>query len=374
MTQKLQSFKTGRSLKIGMISSIIERVPPEKYGGTERVVYTLTEELVKRGHEVTLFATADSKTSAELVSTYPRALRKAKVNDLYGLNVWTTLNIGLAYAQHQQFDIIHDHTDPFGAALANLVDIPVVLTKHGPFSSEYKKLFTTFQKPYLVSISDSQAKNVSDLNYMGTVYNGLKMDHYPFSQKNRGYLLFVGRISMEKGVHHAIKAAQILNLPLIIAAKLDRVDIPYFKEYIEPQLSEQIVWVGEVDEKERNQLMSHALAFLHPVTWPEPFGLTLIESMACGCPVIAFDMGSIPEIVANGKTGFVVKDVDEMVEAVSNIGKISRRTCREYSLDNFNEQRMTDGYEDVYYEILDKSKRPTLPKPPVYYYAQKTDS
>ncbi len=368
MVYNKQSVRIGKSLRIGMIAPIAERVPPEKYGGTERVIYTLTEELVKRGHEVTLFATGDSKTSARLVSVYPQSLREAKVSDPYGLNVWTTLNVGLAYSRHKEFDVIHDHTDHYGAALANLIETPVVITRHGAFSAEYKKLYKTFQKPYVVSISDAQAKNITDTNYLGTVYNGLKMDHYPFSAKDQGYLLFVGRISIEKGVHYAIQAAQSLQLPLIIAAKLDRVDVPYFKEYIEPQLSEQVVWVGEVNEKERNQLMSHALAFLHPVTWSEPFGLTLIESMACGCPVIAFNKGSIPEILVSGKTGFIVDDTDEMVEAVLNINKISRKMCRDYALENFNEQRMTESYEEIYYEILHQSKRPTISKPPTYYY------
>jgi len=159
---------------------------------------------------------------------------------------------------------------------------------------------------------------------------------------------------MEKGVHYAIVAAQHLGLPLVIAAKIDPLDLPYFKTYIEPNLSEQIQWVGEVDEAKRNQLMSKAMAFLHPVTWPEPFGLTLIESMACGCPVVAFNKGSIPELVVNGKTGFVVSDVEEMVDAILNIDKIKREDCRSHALANFSAKKMADGYESAYLKILDK--------------------
>lgn len=187
---------------------------------------------------------------------------------------------------------------------------------------------------------------------MGTVYNGLEMQDYSFSSAHDGYLLFVGRISMEKGVHHAIEVAQYLDKELIIAAKLDSVDMSYFQEYVGPRLSDQIRWVGEIDEEERNRLMSRAMAFLHPVTWPEPFGLTMIEAMACGCPVIAFNHGSIPEIVLNGQTGFVVDNTDQMVTAILNIEKIDRVFCRKYALDYFNAQRMADGYEKLYYEIL----------------------
>ena len=189
-------------------------------------------------------------------------------------------------------------------------------------------------------------------NYAGTVYNGLAMEDYPFSDKDEGYLLFVGRISMEKGVHFAIEVAQYLNLPLTIAAKLESIDMPYFQEYVGPRLSDQIKWVGEVEEEERNKLMSKALCFLHPITWREPFGLTMIEAMACGCPVVAFNKGSIPEIIKDGETGYVVNDVDEMIEAVKKIKSISRAKTRDYALKNFNSKIMAKGYERVYKEVI----------------------
>ncbi len=339
-------------MRIAQIAPIVERVPPKKYGGTERVIHALTEELVRRGHEVTLFASGDSITSATLKSVYPKSLREAKLKDIYATNTWSLLNIGTAYAMQNEFDIIHDHTGFLGIATANIANTPVVMSMHGPLQPETRQIFTAFRKPRLVTISDSQSRPAPGLNYAGRVYNGLAMDEYPFSETHDGYLLFVGRISLEKGVHFAIEAAQELNLPLIIAAKLEPVDKPYFQEYIEPRLSENIKWIGEVSESDRNMLMSKAICLLQPVTWREPFGLVLIEAMACGCPVVAFDKGSIPELVQNGKTGYVVEDLESMLDALKNIHTISRSYCREYALENFSAKKMADEYEAVYREIL----------------------
>jgi glycosyltransferase involved in cell wall biosynthesis len=342
-------------MRIAQIAPIIERVPPKKYGGTERVVHALTEELVKRGHEVTLFASGDSVTSAKLESVYPKSLREAKLKDMYGSNIFSLASIGLAYQMQKEFDIIHDHNSYLSLPAANLSQTPVVMTMHGPFTPEVRKIFQLLRNPYIVTISDSQSYPAPNLHYAGTVYNGLAMEEYPYSAEHDGYLLYVGRISMEKGVHFAIETAQQLNLPLIIAAKLDPVDKPYFHEYVEPRLTEDVKWIGEVDEAERNRLMSRAKCFLHPVTWREPFGLTLIEAMACGCPVVAFDKGSIPEIIKTGQTGFVVQDLDAMLDAVDNISTIDRSYCRKYALEFFSAKRMTDGYEEIYKKILSKA-------------------
>lgn len=339
-------------MKIAQIAPIIERVPPKKYGGTERVVHALTEELVKRGHGVTLFASGDSITSATLVSVYPKALREAKLRDLYGLNIWTLLNIGIAYERQKDFDIIHDHTGYLGLPLANIATTPTVITLHGPITPDNRRLFGKLRRPHLVTISNAQAQPAPDLHYAGAVYNGLPMEDYPFSDGHDGYLLFVGRISPEKGVHKAIEVAQYLDLPLIIAAKLESVDQRYYNEYVGPYLTDQVRWIGEVTETDRNRLMSRAMAFLHPAMWREPFGLTLIEAMACGCPVVAFARGSIPEIVAHERTGFVVFDVEDMIDAVARIDKIKRADCREYALKYFSAERMTDGYLEIYDKIL----------------------
>ncbi|MDB5224510.1 MAG: hypothetical protein JWO43_132 [Candidatus Adlerbacteria bacterium] len=339
-------------MKIAQIAPIVESVPPKKYGGTERVIHALTEELVKRGHDVTLFASGDSVSSAKIESVYPRSLREARMPDLYGTNTWTLLNIGLAYELQDEFDIIHDHTAPMSLPAANIATTPVVATMHGAFNRTNRKLFQTLRGPSIVTISQSQVYAAPDINHAGTVYNGLSMEHYPFSDTHDDYMLYVGRISMEKGVHFAIEVAEQLDMKLIIAAKVDPQDQNYFKTYIEPRLSDRIRWIGEVDEAERNQLMSKAKCFLHPVTFREPFGLTLIEAGACGCPVVAFDRGSIPEIIKTGITGFVVDDVEAMIDAVNAIAQIDRAACRAHVLENFSAKKMTDGYEEIYKKLL----------------------
>lgn len=350
-------MKESRFLKIAQVAPLIEPVPPKKYGGTERVVSALTEELVNRGHKVTLFASGDSKTSAKLVSVYPRSLREAKIKDLYGVNDLALLNTGIVYKNQDEYDIIHDHNSPLSLPIANNSNIPVVITIHGAFTATSRLLYSAFNNPKFICISKSQASSGRNIEIEDVIYNGLKMENYPFSRESGGYMLFVGRISMEKGVHHAIEVSQILNIPLIIAAKLDVRDIQYFKEYIEPALSEgYIKWIGEVDEEERNRLMSKAVCMLHPVIWREPFGLTMIEAMACGCPVIGFNKGSIPEIIDHGKTGFVVNDIDEMIDSVLNIGSIDRAECRKHVLKNFNVAKMADKYEEIYFRILEKGE------------------
>jgi glycosyltransferase involved in cell wall biosynthesis len=347
MSASVAARHDGGAVRIAQIAPIIERVPPTKYGGTERVVSALTEELVRRGHEVTLFATGDSITSATLASIYPRALREAKLKDVYGSNVWSLFNIGKAYERQDEFDIIHDHSGFISLPTANLATPPVIMTCHGPFTPENRHIYRELRRPYLVTISNAQA-TVPGLHYAGTVYNGLDLEPYPFSEENDGYLLFVGRISPEKGLHIAIQIALNVNMPLIIAAKLDESDRAYFTQYVEPFLSKKITWIGEVDEEERNQLMSRAFCMIHAATWREPFGLTLIEAMACGCPVLGTNMGSIPELIAHGTSGFVLDTVEEMIDAVFEVEKLSRRACRAHVLERFTTKQMTDGYEELY--------------------------
>lgn len=333
----------------------MERVPPKKYGGTERIIYHLTEELVKRGHEVTLFASGDSQTSARLVPAVPRALRDMpEEKDVYGFNINSMLNIGRAYVMQDEFDVIHDHNPHMGLPTANLAHTPVVMTWHGPYGPDIRRYFTALPGPTLVSISNSQARLAEGLTFARTVYNGLPMGRYPFSGSPQEYLLFVGRIDREKGVHFAMDAAVRLGRRLVIAAKLDA-GVPHIKQYFDSEIAPRLnahptllKWVGEVDEGERNELMKNALCLLHPVTWPEPFGLVLIEAMACGTPVVAFNQGSIPEVVQHGKTGFVVEDVEGMVAAIRKIGDIDRGWCRQWALENFSVERMADGYEEVY--------------------------
>lgn len=347
-------------MKIAQIAPIIERVPPKKYGGTERVVYALTEELVKRGHDVTLFATGDSITSGRLISVCPKALKEIKIKHLYGANAWTMLNIGLAYSLQDEFDIIHDHNNDLSLPTANIAKTPVIMTIHGVIKGNIKRFFESLSSVNLVSISYAQREPMPDLNYVGNVYHGLEMKDYPFSRHHDGYLLYVGRISHEKGVHNAITVAKKLNLPLIIAAKLETAepsDVLYFHKFIKPHLSDQIRWIGEVDENERNKLMSKAMAFLHLLTWREPFGLALIEAMACGTPVFAFNKGSMPEIITEGVTGFIVEDLNQAIEVVKNISKFDRFKCRQHAIKHFSPGNMTDGYEEIYRKVLSKRLR-----------------
>ncbi len=342
-------------MRIAQIAPIIERVPPKKYGGLERVVSVMTEELVKRGHDLTLFASRDSITSAHLVATTSKSVRELHKGNQYEAQVKTLAHVGYAYRMQSEFDIIHDHCGIHSLPLAVNAKTPVVMTIHGAFNKKNAHIFKTLNNPFnphFVSISRRQQDMLPNLNYVGMVHNGLNMEEYPFSSKSDGYLLFVGRINKEKGVHNAIEVARRLKLPLIIAAKLDNMNKGYFQKYIKPNLSESVKWIGEVNEKERNELMSRALCFLHPVTWEEPFGLTLIEAMATGCPVVAFNKGSIPEIVRDKKTGYVVETLDEMVNAVKNIKAISREYCRDYALDTFNADKMVSSYEALYTKIL----------------------
>jgi glycosyltransferase involved in cell wall biosynthesis len=354
-------------MKIAQVAPIIERVPPKKYGGTERVIHALTEQLVALGHEVTLFASGDSQTSAKLVSVVPRALREQKVKNLYGANAFNLLNIGLAYKMQSQFDIIHDHNNDLSLPVANIAKTPVVLTLHGAFNGQVRPIFEALDNVNLVSISNSQRKGMPNLNYAATVYNGLDMEDYPFSNQPENYLLYVGRISVEKGVDHAIHTAVKLGIKLIIAAKLETEsdeDMKFYHRVVRPLLRKHrklIKWVGEVDEKERNKLMSKALCFLHPGKWEEPFGLTLIESMACGTPVVAFKRGSIPEVIEHKKSGFVITQEAEMVASVKKIAKISRAYCRNYALQKFSSKNMAEGYLAVYEKAIRKLRVESTP-------------
>ena len=349
-------------MRIAQLSSLVERVPPNRYGGAERVVHYLTEELIKRGHDLTLFATADSETKGKLVSGAPHALREMHVADT---TAFTMLNVAKIYKAAAEFDIIHNHLDYFALPSAYLSPTPTLTTLHGPFTTENKNIYDEYRNLNFVSISKSQRKGGGNLNWRATVYNGIPVNKFPFSPTHKDYLLIVGRISLEKGTHIAMDIAIALNKELIIAAKLDKVDVDYFNQYVAPRLyNDKIRWVGEVDDKERNKLMSRALCLLHPVTWPEPFGLVMIEAMATGCPVIAFNKGSIPEIIMDKKTGFIVEKEKEMASAVKKVDFISRKQCRDHVEKNFNVKRMVDSYEKLYYEIINDTTNP-LPTEPI---------
>ncbi|MBE9226969.1 glycosyltransferase family 4 protein [Phormidium sp. LEGE 05292] len=340
-------------MRIAQIAPLWERVPPPAYGGIELVVGLLCDELVKRGHEVTLFASGDSISLANLEWVHPRALRLDETVKEY--SVYEMLNLSLVYEKASEFDIIHSHVGCAALPFAKLVKTPTIHTLHGTFTPDNEKLFThAHQQPY-VSISDAQRETRLNLNCVATVYNGIDVNTYKFYDKPQAppYLAFLGRVSPEKGTHLAIEIAKCSGWQLKIAGKVDVVDRLYFEQEIKPHIDgEQIQFIGEANHAQKSKLMGNAAATLFPITWREPFGLVMIESMVTGTPVIAMNMGSTSEIIAHGKTGFLCNSVEECVAAIERATQLDRYTCRQHVIDNFSVQKMTSGYEAVYQNIL----------------------
>ncbi|RPI46403.1 MAG: glycosyltransferase family 4 protein [Bacteroidetes bacterium] len=339
-------------MKIAQISPLYESVPPKYYGGTERVVHYLTEELVSRGHEVSLFASGDSITRGRLVAASPVALRLSKqyVDQFaphYNL-------IELVEKEAHRFDIIHSHIDYMYYPLIRRSKTPVLTTLHGRLDlRELKPLYNEYRDIPLVSISDNQRKPVFYANWKKTVYHGLPQDLYHYKPGPGEYLVYLGRISSEKRVDRAVKIAVKSGIPLKIAAKVDKADQEYFETRIKHLFMHPLVeYIGEIGDHEKQELLGNAKALLYPVGWPEPFGLAMIEAMACGTPVIAFPCGSVPEVVDHGVTGFIVNSVNEAVEAVGRLSQLSRKMCREVFEDRFSVQRMVSDYLSVYNSLI----------------------
>ncbi|HXF65954.1 MAG TPA: glycosyltransferase family 4 protein [Burkholderiales bacterium] len=336
-------------MKIAQIAPLIESVPPRLYGGTERVVSYLTEELVRRGHEVTLFASADSRTSARLVSCVPRALRlDSRVKDPMP---YALLQLEQVRKLAPEFDVLHFHTDLLHFPILRSLRARSLTTLHGRLDlPDLPPLYDEFQDMPLVSVSNHQRKPLPRANWIATVYHGLPraITRY-FPAPAGGYLAFLGRISPEKGPDRAIAIARRLGMKLRIAAKVDRVDADYFRREIEPLLSHPLVeFIGEIGERDKPDFLGNALALLFPVDWPEPFGLVMIESMACGTPVVAYARGSVPEIVEDGVTGFIARDEDSAVEAVRRVETLDRARVRRRFEQRFTVERMADDYLAVY--------------------------
>lgn len=342
-------------MRIAQIAPLFERVPPIGYGGIELVVALLTDELVRRGHEVTLFASGDSQTLAKLESVYPRATRTdSNVKDY---NAYLSLQLNHVYQKAHEFDIIHSHVDYPAFAYANFVKTPTVHTIHGQFYNDNKPIFLQSKHQNFVSISNSQREPLPDLNYVATVYNGIDVNSYKFHPQpdQEPYLAFLGRVSPEKGPHLAIEIAKRTGWRLKMACKVDQVDREFFESQILPHVDgEQIQLTGEITPEEKSDLMGGAVATLFPITWREPFGLVMAESMATGTPVIAMALGAAPEVIADGKTGFLCHNLDEMVAAVDQVARLDRHACRQHVLDNFGVGKMVDGYEAVYRQIIEK--------------------
>lgn len=339
-------------MRIAQVAPLWESVPPKLYGGTERIVSYITEELVALGHDVTLFASGDSETAARLEAICPQALRlnTGIFNRDAPLMMLQERGLGSA----TDFDIMHSHLDFNGFPLARRNPVPVVTTLHGRLDlPELEPVFREFSEMPLVSISDSQRRPLPWANWAGTVYHGLPRNLYTFHPQSQGYLAFVGRIAPEKRPDHAIEIAKRAGLPLRIAAKVDRADRTYFEAEIEPLLSHPLIeFVGEISDAEKDEFIGNALAVVCPYDWPEPFGLVLIEAFACGTPVLAYRRGSIPEIVNHGVTGFICETVDEMVDAVEQVSLIDRKQCRATFDERFTADRMARDYVALYERLL----------------------
>ncbi len=332
-----------------------EAVPPKLYGGTERVVSFLTEELVRRGHEVTLFASGDSETSARLVPCVPRALRlDPNSKDWISAHI---LQLEEVVRRAGEFDFIHFHLDTLAFPFARRISTPHLSTLHGRLDlPELGPLYREFREHPVVSISNDQRKPLPFANWVGTVYHGLPGDLLRFRPGPGSYLAFLGRISPEKRPDRAIEIARRAGIPLKIAAKVDKADQDYFQEVIKPLLDDPLVeFVGEVDEKGKQEFLGNALALLFPIDWPEPFGLVMIEAMACGTPVVAFRRGSVPEVMEDGVTGFVVDTVDQAVKAVERLGALDRAACRRVFEERFTVERMARDYLRLYAKVTRSS-------------------
>ena len=340
-------------MRIAQVAPLWERVPPPAYGGIEIVVSLLTDELVRRGHEVTLFASGDSLSLANLESVHSCALRQDPTVKEY--EIYEMLQLTQVYDQAEDFDIIHSHMGCAALPYAKFVKTPTIHTLHGVFTSDNEKMFRRSRQQSFVSISNAQRDARLGLNCISTVYNGIDVDSYKFyAQPDESpYLAFLGRLSPEKGPHLAIEIAKRTGWNLKMAGKIDIVDREFYEQELAPHIDgEQIQYLGEANHVQKNTLMGGAIATLFPITWREPFGLVMVESMAAGTPVIGMRLGSTPEVIAHGKTGFLCDTVDECIAALHRIDEIDRAACRQRVIDQFSVQKMTDGYEAAYLQIL----------------------
>jgi len=343
-------------MKIAQVSPLFESVPPKYYGGTERVVSYLTEELVRQGHQVTLFASGDSVTQASLVAPCPRALRLDDQCEDQLAHAMVLLD--QVFQQASAFDIIHFHIDYLHFPLAIRQRTPHVTTLHGRLNiPDLVPLYQRFPTVPVVSISHAQRTPIPWLHWCGTVYHGLPFDLYTFRETPGTYLAFLGRISPEKGLAEAISIARQVGMPLKIAAKVDRADQEYFQEVIQPLLDDPLVeYLGEMSEADKVVFLGQAYALLFPINWPEPFGLVMIEALACGTPVIAYRRGSVPEVLDDGVTGWIVEGCEEAVQAVARVSTLSRTRCRQVFEERFSVPRMTRDYLRIYQQLLEEEK------------------
>lgn len=341
-------------MRIAQVAPLWECVPPPAYGGTELIVSVLTDELVRRGHDVTLFATGDSDTLARLEPGCEQALRPlGLLPPDYG--VYEQMQLSKVFQRAAEFDVIHSHVDYPALPYVAFSKTPVVHTLHGTFTAVTERIFQQHRRQNFVSISHSQRRSDLGLNYIATVYNAIAAERFQFHAHpdEPPYLAFLGRMSEEKGPHLAIAIAKQSGWRLKMAGKIDYDNRRFFEHAVEPHIDgQQIEFLGEADHTLKNELMGRAVATLFPITWQEPFGLVMAESMACGTPVIAMALGAAPEVLVDGQTGFLCHTVADCVAAIARIPQISRAACRDHVAAHFSVARMVDGYEAVYQQVL----------------------
>jgi glycosyltransferase involved in cell wall biosynthesis len=342
-------------LRIAQLAPLYERVPPKLYGGTERVVSYITEELVRRGHEVTLFASGDSQTAARLWPGCERALRLTGRPEM-GPYLQLPMISDAYQRAKENFDIIHSHIDYWSFPFAQLVDVPTVGTMHGRLDiDDLKPIYARYRDVPLVSISNAQRRPLDFVNWVATIYHGLPRELLKPRFEPGQYLAFLGRISPEKRPDIAIEVAKKSGIPLKIAAKVDVVDRDYFEAVIKPRLTPpDVEYIGEIGEVEKSDFLRNAYALMFTIDWPEPFGLAMIEALACGTPVVARPCGSVPEILEPGVTGVIGDSVDDLVTAVKQVERLSRHECRRQFERRFTVECMADRYEEVYRKLIAK--------------------
>jgi glycosyltransferase involved in cell wall biosynthesis len=344
-------------MRIAQVAPLYERVPPRYYGGTERIVSYLTEELIKQGHQLTLFASGDSLTRGHLIAPCVRSLRlDSRCEDRLAYHF---LQLEQVLQNAAAFDIIHFHIDYLNYPFSRRIGVPHLTTLHGRLDlPDLIPLYREFSDIPVVSISNAQQTPLPWINWQETVYHGIPSDLYDFKKSPGNYLVFLGRISPEKRVDRAIEIAKLARMKLKIAAKVDANDRQYMEAAIRPLLDHPLVeFIGEIGDEEKAELLANAYALLFPIDWVEPFGLVMIEAMACGTPVIAFRRGSVPEIIDDGVTGFVVNDIDESLQALEQVNKLNRERCRKVFEARFSAARMARDYLEIYYRLREARVR-----------------
>ncbi len=349
----MNTFKN-KILNIAQIAPLYESIPPKLYGGTERIVHYLTEELINQGHQVTLFASKDSKSNATIISPVDRALRlNEKCTDPLAYHI---IQMQQVLQRVHEFDVLHFHTDYLHFPFTNNLNIPALTTLHGRLDSEeLQAIYDVFPNQKVISISENHRLSLPHANFIKTVYHGLPENLLESGNGRGGYFAFLGRVSPEKGLDKAIEIAISTKTNLKIAAKIDKADYDYFEKNIKHLLDHPLIeYIGEITENQKSAFLGNAKALLFPINWPEPFGLVMIEAMACGTPVIAFENGSVPEIIENGVTGFIVNDVHEAIKATFKLSLLNRKKIRQVFEQRFTARGMAQQYIRIY-QMLENS-------------------